>query len=370
MDGGNQLSIPDNIRALWAQMEHTQRTVEDRDRHIHTLETQLNGVLQTLTTLQQSHQNLQDTVRLNSQEVDEEITTVRSQLDFLQGEHLLAQVTSIATIPDQQPSTISTGPTPQVTTGPYPNPITSNPSEPNLKLAKPDAWDGTDRDAKPFRNRVLNYIGSFSGTAFSKQVVFILSLTTHAKSQSWTNTHQDWLANSPDRLPPNIPALLEDFVWEFSDRNATISAQHWIDTTFQGRQSVAQFNNDWLAKVDKAGYTDTLPLVSRYLGHLNKVVQDAILALDTMPLGLEATMSAALNREAHLIRKAGLVPIIRSFQGIPPSQRMTPSTPTTSSTHRLDLAVCKSCQPCSSENPQGIDGLGPDHGNDEALHLH
>jgi len=152
MDGGNQLSIPDNIRALWARMEHTQRTVEDRDRHIHTLETQLNGVLQTLATLQQSHQNLQDTVCLNSQEVDKEITTVRSQLDFLRGEHLLAQVTSIATIPDQQPSTISTGPTPQVMTGPYPNPITSNPSEPNLKPAKPDAWDGTDHDAKPFQN--------------------------------------------------------------------------------------------------------------------------------------------------------------------------------------------------------------------------
>jgi len=140
--------------------------------------------------------------------------------------------------------------------------------------------------------------------------------------------------NSPDCLPSNIPALLENFVWEFGDRNATISTQHWIDTTFQGRRSVAQFNNNWLAKVDKAGYTDTLPLVSYYLGHLNKVVQDAILALNTMPLGLEMTISAALDRKAHLIRKAGLVPVIPSFQGIPPSQCMIPSTPMTSPTHQ------------------------------------
>jgi len=119
--------------------------------------------------------------------------------------------------------------------------------------------------------------------AFLKQVVFVLSLTTHAKSQSWTNTCQDWLANNPSRLPLTIAGLLEDFVQEFGDRNAAISTQHWIDTTFQGWRSVAQFNNDWLAKVDEAGYTDTLPLVSRYLSHLNKTVQDAILALNTMP---------------------------------------------------------------------------------------
>jgi len=76
---------------------------------------------------------------------------------------------------------------------------------------------------------------------------------------------------------------------------------------------VAQFNNDWLAKVDEAGYTDTLPLVSRYLSHLNKTVQDAILALDTMPSDLDVMMLAALDREAHLIRKAGLVPVVRAI---------------------------------------------------------
>jgi len=43
------------------------------------------------------------------------------------------------------------------------------------------------------------------------------------------------------------------------------------------------------------GYTNTLPLVSHYLGHLNKVVQDAILALNTMPSGLEAIMLAVLD---------------------------------------------------------------------------
>jgi len=52
----------------------------------------------------------------------------------------------------------------------------------------------------------------FSGTAFSKQVMFILSLTTHAKSQSWTNTCQDWLTNCPTCLPLTIAQLLKDFV--------------------------------------------------------------------------------------------------------------------------------------------------------------
>jgi hypothetical protein len=94
-----------------------------------------------------------------------------------------------------------------------------------------------------------------------------------------------------------------------------------------------------MAKMEKAGYTDMLPLVSRYLRHLNKVVQDAILALDTMLVRLTATISAALNCEAHLIRKAGLVPVMRSFQGSFTSQRPSPPsftnvtspTPTTSS---------------------------------------
>jgi len=39
--------------------------------------------------------------------------------------------------------------------------------------------------------------------------------------------------NSLARLPLTITELLEDFVWKFGDRNAAISAQHWIDTTFQ-----------------------------------------------------------------------------------------------------------------------------------------
>jgi len=116
-----------------------------------------------------------------------------------------------------------------------------------------------------------------------------------------TNIRQDWLANTPAQLPHSVTALLDDFIWEFGDRNAAISTQHWINTTFQGWQSVAQFNNDWLAKVEEAGYTDTLLLVSCYLRHINKTVQEAILALDVMPVGLEATMSAALDREAHLI---------------------------------------------------------------------
>ena len=163
--------------------------------------------------------------------------------------------------------------------------------------------------------------------------MFVLSLTTHAKSQSWTNTRQDWLANAPNRLPTTIASLLDDFVREFGDRNAAISAQHWLDTTWQGRRSVTQFNNDWLAKVEEAGYTDTLPLVSRYLGHLNKGVQDAILALDTMPMGLDRMMSAALDREAHLIQKAGLVPVMRGFQGISTSQRTNLTTSTSSPTN-------------------------------------
>jgi len=83
VNGGNQLSIPDNIQALWTRMDQTQRAMEDCDRHIHTLNTQLNDILQAFTGLQQSHQLLQDTVRVNNQDVDEEIFILRSQLDFL-----------------------------------------------------------------------------------------------------------------------------------------------------------------------------------------------------------------------------------------------------------------------------------------------
>ena len=269
-------------------------------------------------------------VRLNDQEVDKEIASLCSQLGFLRDKCAPTPNLSIFAMADpKQPPSIPTSPTPHIAT--IPNPITS---EPNLKPAKPDAWDGTDRDAKPFWNRVLNYLGSFSGTVFSKQVMFVLSLTIYAKSQSWTNTRQDWLVNCSTCLPLTITELLEDFVQEFGNRNAAVSAQHWINTTFQGQRTVAQFNNDWLAKVDEAGYTDTLPLVNRYLGHLNKVVQDAILALNTMLSGLEAIMSATLDREAHLIRKAGLVPVMRSFQGFPMPQHPTSSSPTnTSLTH-------------------------------------
>jgi len=83
VNGGNQLSIQDNIQALWTRMDQTQRAVEDRDRHIHTLNTQLNDILQAFTGLQRSHQLLQDTVRVNNQDVDEEIFTLHSQLNFL-----------------------------------------------------------------------------------------------------------------------------------------------------------------------------------------------------------------------------------------------------------------------------------------------
>ena len=60
--GGNHLTIPNNIRALWIQIEHAQQAIEDRDRQIHTLNIQLNGVLQVLMDLQSSYQTLQDTV--------------------------------------------------------------------------------------------------------------------------------------------------------------------------------------------------------------------------------------------------------------------------------------------------------------------
>ena len=44
---------------------------------------------------------------------------------------------------------------------------------------------------------------------------------------------------------------------------------------------------------------DAFPLVSRYLGHLNKAAQDTIRGLsDTKPVALGETMSAALDREA------------------------------------------------------------------------
>jgi len=228
--GSNHLTIPDNIRALWTQTERAQQAIEDRDHQIHNLSIQLNGVLQALADLQSSHQNLQDTVWRDTQEIDEGFNALHSQLDSLhkRAPIWLSPIPSLATTPNPEsrsPEAHHSTPTPQAT-------VTS--TEPNLKPAKPEAWDGTECDAKPFRNRVLNYLGSFAGAVFSKQVVFVLSLTTHAKSQSWTNTCQDWLANTPAHLPQSIAMLLDDFVLEFGDKNATISAQHWIDTTFQG----------------------------------------------------------------------------------------------------------------------------------------
>jgi len=83
VNGSNQLSIPNNIQALWTWTEHTLRATEDHDHCIHALSTQLNKILQAFTGLQWSHQLLQDTVRLNNQEVDEEIATLYSQLNFL-----------------------------------------------------------------------------------------------------------------------------------------------------------------------------------------------------------------------------------------------------------------------------------------------
>jgi len=168
---------------------------------------------------------------------------------------------------------------------------------------------------------------------------------THAKSQSWTNTCQDWLANNPACLPPTITMLLDNFVREFGDHNAAISAQHWLDTMSQRRRSVAQFNNNWLAKVEEAGYTDTLPLVSRYLRHLCKPVQEAILTLDMMPVGLDETMSVALDWEANLICKAGLIPVMRSFQGIlsPYCLNTTTSTTPSPSNTTSSLSNTTSC---------------------------
>jgi len=318
-NGGNLLSLPDNVRALWTQIGHLQQIIESRDRRIHAIELQFNEVLQTLAALQLSHQNLQDTIHHSHQEVDEEVVALWSQLNFVRERHPIAAQIPVLTITPGPGSPIPPATTSQV-------PVTSNTTKLNLKPAKPEVWNGTKRDAKPFRNRVLNYLGSFSGAPLSKQVVFILSLTTHAKSQSWMNTCQDWLANNPAHLPPTITMLLDDFVREFGDRNAAISAQHWLDTTSQGRRSVAQFNNNWLAKVEEAEYMDTLPLVSHYLRHLCKPVQEAILALDMMPVGLDETMSVALDRKANLIRKAGLIPVMQSFQGV--SSPYCPNTTT------------------------------------------
>ena len=200
MNGGNHLSIPNNIWALWMWTEHIQQTMEDHDRQIHTLSTQLNEILQAFTDLQRSHQLLQDMVRLNGQEVDKEIASLCFQLSFLQDKHALTPNLSIFAMADpNQPPSISTSPTPHVAT--IPNLITSRP---NLKPAKPDMWDSTDYDTKPFQNRVLNYLGLLSGMAFSKQVVFVLSLMTHA-SHSPGQTHiktGSWTA------PPIYPSLL------------------------------------------------------------------------------------------------------------------------------------------------------------------
>ena len=290
-NGRNLLSLPDNAHALWTQIGHLQQIINGHDHQIHSIELQFNNVLQTLASLQLSHQSLQDTIHHGHQDIDKEVAALWSQLNTLQ-EQPPPMSTIITTL---EPGS----PTPSVTM--MQAPITSNTPKPNLKTAKLEAWNRTEHNAKPFCNRVLNYLGSFSSTPLLKQVVFALSLMTHAKSQSWMNICQDWLANNPTRLPPTIMTLLNDFVQEFRDCNSAISAQHWLDTTSQGCSSVAQFNNDWLSKVEEVEYTDTLPLISRYMEHLCKPVQDAILALDTMPATLDKTMAVALNQEANLI---------------------------------------------------------------------
>ena len=197
------LSLPDNVRALWTQIGHLQQIIKGCDRHIHSIELQFNNVLQALAALQLSHQTLQDTVHHGHQDINEEVTALWSQLNVPQEQPPITAPTLIIT-----PS--PGNPIPSVTS--TQTPITSNTPEPNLKPAKPEAWNRTECDAKPFRNRVLNYLGSFSGTLLSKQVVFILSLTTHAKFQLWTNTRQDWLANNPTHLLPTIMMLLDDFM--------------------------------------------------------------------------------------------------------------------------------------------------------------
>jgi len=331
MNGGNLLSLPDNVRDLWTQIGHLQQIIEGRDHHIHSIELQFNNMLQTLTALQLSHQTLQDTIYCGHQDIDEEVAALWSQLDLLQEQPpITAPMLVIAPSPEN--------PIPLVTSTQAP--ITSNISEPNLKPTKLEAWNGTEHDAKPFCNRVLNYLGSFSGAPLSKQVVFILSLTTHVKSQSWTNTCQDWLANNPTRPLPTITMLLDDFMWEFGDCNAVISAQHWLDMILQGCHSMAQFNNDWWAKVEEAGYTNTLPLISHYLEHLCKPVQDAILALNTMLAGLDETMSAALDQEANLIWKAGLIPVMWNLQGGTSSAYHPNPTTLNTLCHALWASLC------------------------------
>jgi len=176
-NSGNLLSLPDNVRALWTQIGHLQQIIESRDRRVHAIELQFNEVLQTLVALQLSHQNLQDPIRHSHQEVDEEVAALRSQLDFVQERHPVAAQIPALTITLGPGSPIPPAATSQV-------PVTSNTAELNLKPAKPEAWNRTECDAKPFRNQVLNYLGAFSGAPLSKQVVFILSLTTHTKSQS------------------------------------------------------------------------------------------------------------------------------------------------------------------------------------------
>ena len=101
-----------------------------------------NSVLQTLTSLQLSHQSLQDTIHHGHQDVDEEVAALQSQLNILQ----------------ERPSSIVTtlepgSPPPSVTM--MQAPIMLNTPESNLKPAEPEAWNGTECDAKPFRNRVL-----------------------------------------------------------------------------------------------------------------------------------------------------------------------------------------------------------------------
>jgi len=211
MNGRNLLSLPDNVCALWTQIGHLQQVIEGRDHRIHSIELQFNNVLQTLASQQLSHQSLQDTVHCGHQDVDEEVMALQSQLDVLREQ---PPITAPMLVIKLSPG----NPVPSVTSTQAP--ITSNTPKPNLKPL--NRKPGIELSATPS----LNYLESFSGAPLLKQVIFALSLMTHAKSQSWMNTCQDWLANNPTCLPPTIMMLLDNFVREFRDYNAAISTQH------------------------------------------------------------------------------------------------------------------------------------------------
>jgi len=127
---GNHLSIPDNMRALWTQIDSLQGAIAIQDQ-------QLNGALQALAALQTSHQNLQNTVRQDVQEAEEEIMTLCYQLKSLRER-------APALMPPT-PSPASTS-IPQLLLNTHPTKPRAPSSEPNLKPSKPDCccWLGSD----------------------------------------------------------------------------------------------------------------------------------------------------------------------------------------------------------------------------------